>query len=150
MRIVFCCISLLILLLPSSGSRAASLQHLSGNVLVNKGDGFKSAINAGALEPGDRVLAQPGAKAQIVYDAQCAVQVEPGLVVSVAARSPCRDRPDWPRPAGLAGCTLKGDPDTCRIEPDREDIPPLLISAGAFGLAVGGLILLENDHPASP
>lgn len=142
---------LLFLCLLCSGTRAASLEQINGEVLVNQGSGYRSMQRPIVVAPGDRVMAGPDASARIAYDAHCSVLVHPGSMVTVASRSPCANLSDLAPPSGLGGCSLKSDPRACHIEPEREDIPPLLIGAATLGLAVGGLILLEDDDkPASP
>jgi hypothetical protein len=86
----------------SSGVQAATLGAIQGNVLVNRGGGYKTVKGATNLTPGDIVMAQAGGSAQIVYPDGCVVPVEVGAVVTVGEASPClrlgwRELPDVPR-----------------------------------------------------
>ena len=145
MRIGLCCVSIILL---SAATQAATLQHSQGQVLINQGSGFRPAAADVVIKPGDRIMATPGARVVIAYNKQCKMTLEPGAVVTVPAQPPC-EKTAFAPPAKLGGCSLKDDPDGCRIEPEREDYTHLLIVGGAIGLAVGGLLLLE-DNGASP
>lgn len=125
---------------------------IEGNLSVNHGSGFEPASAGAVLRPGDSVMAQPGAGGAIVYSPQCRVPVEAGNIHVVSAEAPCSASTEWAPPAGLGGCSLKGDSRECQVEeePDRRH---LLIGAAVVAAGVGAIILLNDDDdnkPASP
>ena len=115
----------------ASGVEAATLGAIQGNVLVNRGGGYKTVKGATNLTPGDTVMAQAGGSAQIVYPDGCVVPVEVGAVVTVGEASPCLrlgwlERPEVPR--------------------------EFLIGVGVVGAVAGAVIIWEgsnNDEPVS-
>ncbi len=66
-----------------------TLVAVSGQVLVNKGNGFELAQPGLLLKPGDLVVANPGATAQIMYPQGCLIPVVPGQVANVVAKPNC-------------------------------------------------------------
>ncbi len=79
------------ILLPSveASLKAATLEDIQGEVLVDRGGGFDLVAGPTTLNPGDTVIANPGSLAQIVYDSDCKVPVHPGSVIAVHKQSPC-------------------------------------------------------------
>lgn len=73
----------------ASQADAATLEVLRGRVLVNSGHGFKVAGTYSELRVGDKIIADPGSAAVVVYPNGCSVPVIMGSVVEVAGRSPC-------------------------------------------------------------
>jgi hypothetical protein len=73
----------------SVSANAATLVDLSGKVLVNAGNGFKVAKEAQSISVGSRVTASAGAQGVVQYDDGCRVDVKPGSVYTIAAKSPC-------------------------------------------------------------
>lgn len=73
-------------------ARAASVDGIDGNVMVNTGKGFKPVTAAVGLKPGDQVMAQPGGSALVTYDEACVVPVREGAVVTVKSKAPCPPR----------------------------------------------------------
>ena len=69
--------------------QAAVLQNVTGNVVVNKGQGFEPARNNTEVLPGDQVVIGPGAGAVLNYSAGCSVPVPMETVVTVSAQAPC-------------------------------------------------------------
>lgn len=123
--------ALLIACLVSSAlsADAATLIGPQGQVLVNSGDGYKPAIDNMELKPGDSVIANPGASAQIVYADGTIVPVQPGSVVTIAENG-----------ALGAGLTTGG------LEGSTLVVGGLAI-AGGVGLAIG--LSGGSDKPAS-
>jgi hypothetical protein len=90
-------------MLAPDGAQAATLDRVSGQVLVNRGGGFEFAQAGQQLKPGDIVVANPGARAQIVYHEGCVARVTAGEFISIGTKSPCAARPSagFLPPAGL-------------------------------------------------
>ena len=78
------------LLACSVGSvNAATIENISGVVMVNKGNGFKKVSTSQQVGTGDSVLAQSGGSARIVYANGCSITVEPGNVQPVVPEDLC-------------------------------------------------------------
>ena len=96
-------------------AQAATLDSIQGGVLVSRGgSGYKAVSVPTELRVGDTVLANPGGAARVVFDNGCAVSLQPGMVLTVAADPQCtsgglKDGPvaghgwsDYALPVGLA------------------------------------------------
>ncbi len=121
--------------LPLFGAslRAASLEGIQGEVLVDRGGGFDIVAGPTTLSPGNSVIANPGSSALIVYSAECKVSVQPGAVVAVHESAPCGNGGGGS--SGTFGSTT------------------LLVGAAVAGLGAGAAILLtagDSEAPASP
>lgn len=66
-----------------------TLVAVDGDVLVNGGNGFEKAQPGHPLKPGDQVVVNPGARAQIMYPQGCLVPVKPGQIMTVVAKPDC-------------------------------------------------------------
>ena len=113
---------------------AATVDSLQGQVSINRGDGFRRVTGPTQANIGDSVMVSPNGRARVVYPDGCAVNVDPGVVVTIAAQSPCK----------------------AQIEGNRFSIGPggtIYLGGLAAGIA---LILLDKDEriridsPASP
>jgi hypothetical protein len=107
---------------------AATVKAISGQVLLNRGDGYK--LVAGQIEaaPGATVVANPGASAQIVYADGCVVDVQPVTVATITPQSPC-----------TTGAAPAPSSNT------------LILGAVVVGAGAGAAILLsQKDNSASP
>jgi hypothetical protein len=69
---------------------AASLEAVSGEVSINRGEGFQRVTGPTEVGAGALLMASPGGSAKLVYADGCPVRVIPGTVVRVAAKSPCK------------------------------------------------------------
>lgn len=104
MRIAgYAALAALAVLVPPGGVRAATLSNVSGQILVHRGGGFEIAQPGQQLKPGDIVVANPGARAQIVYEEGCTAIVSAGEFISIGRKAPCLARPSggFLPPAGL-------------------------------------------------
>ena len=68
---------------------AAQVRATGGQVLINRGEGYKMVAGTVQGGPGDTIVANPGGSAQIVYPDGCVVDVLPGSVAVINAQSPC-------------------------------------------------------------
>jgi hypothetical protein len=75
--------------LMSTSTFAATLVSVTGKVLINRGDGFQQATSGIEAKAGDRLMADAGGSAKLVYPGGCQVKVTPGKVVSVGKQLPC-------------------------------------------------------------
>jgi hypothetical protein len=124
MRFIFS--ALVSLILMSSQALAATVNAISGQVLLNRGEGYRMIAGPTEASPGTTVVANPGGNGQIVYPDGCIEEVVPGTVVTVAADSPCK-----------AGAVPR----------DHWFVIGALIVGGGVGAA---FLLKEKDKPASP
>jgi hypothetical protein len=148
----------------SATARAATLDGIQGQVLVNRGGGYKRVRGPMVLKAGDSVVANSAGSAIVSYDDGCNVAVKSGAVVTIAAGpSPCAVQVGFKAPAGLTGSP--GAP-----QPGGEDGTTLaaLAVGGAIGatafflsrddddkrrpslLAGGHQLPPGGNHPASP
>jgi hypothetical protein len=127
---VACCLGLLF----CSAASAATVNSIKGRVLFNRGDGFQVLTAPTTAKPGDSIMASPGGSAKVLYADGCAVDVRPGAVVSVGAKSPCTA----PYLGGLEGPVVQPGP------------PYLLIGAGiaavTFAALCGNDVICEEEH----
>lgn len=106
---------------------AATLDQVSGTVMVDRGKGPVRVSGSTQVNPGDVVTTTGGGRARIVYSNGCTTAVETGTAATVTFDDHC-------------ALGLNGD-------------NTLLIGAGMVGLGVGAAVLLHDDHnhkPASP
>jgi hypothetical protein len=74
-------------------STGATLQDLSGKVLVNKGDGLVSGKAGAALVDGDRIVTLDKSGARIVFPDGCGVALEENMIFVVNAQLGCKAVP---------------------------------------------------------
>jgi hypothetical protein len=68
----------------------ASISAVSGDVLVNQGQGFKPATPGTVLHPGDRVIVTVNGKAKLLYGGGCGVPLAPGTMATISTFAPCK------------------------------------------------------------
>lgn len=73
----------------ATAADAATVQSLSGSVMINRGSGYQPVHGATGAKSGDSVVVGPDGSAEIVYADGCRVKVAPGAVTSVLDVSPC-------------------------------------------------------------
>jgi hypothetical protein len=74
-------------------STGATLQDLSGKVLVNKGDGLVSGKAGTALVDGDRIVTLDKSGARIIFPDGCSVALEENMIFVVNAQLGCKAVP---------------------------------------------------------
>ena len=62
---------------------------MKGKILINRGEGFQPVTKGAQANAGDRLMADAGGSAKVVYPGGCQVRVIPGTVVSVGKQPPC-------------------------------------------------------------
>jgi len=70
---------------------ATSVVPETGEVSINRGDGFKAVLGASQAKSGDTVIVSPDGSARVVYNGQCSVPVKPGSVVRITSEPPCKN-----------------------------------------------------------
>ena len=125
----------LIACLAFSSAQSAILEGIQGEVLVNRGGGYRFVSGTVELRPGDMIIANTGGSAQLSYNGGCTVLLEAGAVITVAEQPPCLTT------QASAGPTTPG------LTPGA-----LAIGAVVIGAGVGAAVLLGNgkDKAASP
>jgi hypothetical protein len=108
---------------------AATIKATGGQVLLNRGDGYKLVSGQAEAGSGASVVVNPGGSAQIVYSDGCVVDVKPATVATITPQSPCTTG------------TGSGPSTTT-----------LVLGAVAVGGGVGAAVLLsqQKDRSASP
>src|SRR5690242_10563991 len=76
-------------LLLTSAASAATVDSIKGRVLLDRGDGFQVLTASTTADAGAKIMAGPGGSAKVLYADGCAIEVRPGAVVTVGAKSPC-------------------------------------------------------------
>ena len=81
-------------ILMSLPAFAASVQSVNGKILINRGEGFQPVTEGAQANAGDRLMAEAGGSAKLVYPGGCQVRVAPGTVLRVGEQPPCT-APSW-------------------------------------------------------
>jgi hypothetical protein len=131
---------------------AATVRATGGQVLINRGEGYKMVAGTVQGGPGDTIVANPGGSAQIVYPDGCVIEVLPGSVAVINAQSPCSSanntvttgsttttaatEPAGPSDGGGGGSGISGT--------------ALALGAVAVGGGVGAAMFLGKDKSSSP
>ena len=92
MRISLGLFAFAVTILIATGAVAATVTTEQGEVLVNRGTGFKPAAQPMEVSAGDQVMAKPEGRGNVVYPDGCIVNVVPGVVFTIADKSPCQRR----------------------------------------------------------
>jgi hypothetical protein len=72
----------------ASAASAANLANISGDVMINKGEGFVPAVSSVELSAGDKILVGEGGFVDVAYD-KCTVSLAKPMVHSIAKVAPC-------------------------------------------------------------
>jgi|OpeIllAssembly_1097287.scaffolds.fasta_scaffold02568_4 hypothetical protein len=85
----------------------ATLEDLSGKVLMNKGDGLVSGKTGTTLVDGDRIVTLDKSGARIVFPDGCGVTLEENMIFVINSRLGCKALPvaSNPPPAAISGLT---------------------------------------------
>ena len=95
MRTAVVCVALVAGVVFAEGAGAATVGTIEGDVLVNRGDGYRSAKGTIPNVPaGTQLMVRPGGSAIITYSGTCAVRIAAG-VWSVNEQAPCADGRDF-------------------------------------------------------
>lgn len=95
MRTASVCVALVAGVVFAEGVGAATVGSIQGDVLVNRGDGYRSVKGTLPNVPaGTQLMVRPGGSAVITYSGSCAVRIAAG-VWSVNGQAPCADGRDF-------------------------------------------------------
>ena len=95
MRTASVCVALFAGVVFAEGVGAATVGSIQGDVLVNRGDGYRSVKSTLPNVPaGTQLMVRPGGSAVITYSGSCAVRIAAG-VWSVNEQAPCADGRDF-------------------------------------------------------
>jgi hypothetical protein len=72
-----------------TGSWAANVQAVQGDLSINQGDGFVPINGRIDANVGDSLMVGPNGSATVSYPDGCQVNVQPGAVATIAPISPC-------------------------------------------------------------
>lgn len=130
-------------LLFASSAIAATVISEQGQILLNRGDGYRLVTQPTEAAAGAQLIVNPQGAGRVVFADGCAVKVEPGSVFTIAAQSPCEVHGAQVETGG----SLKDIPPPEETR-ERSYVVPALIGGG---LAIGAVLLLQGkDHAASP
>lgn len=77
------------LLATSMPAAAATVQALSGQVFIDRGQGYAAVSGAASANAGDVVMVLANGSGEVIYEDGCRQPVEFGAVVVIGAGSPC-------------------------------------------------------------
>ena len=132
---------------------AATVRATGGQVLINRGEGYKMVAGTVNGGPGDTIVANPGGSAQIVYPDGCVIDVLPGSVAVINAQSPC---------SASNTTVTSGSATTTSTTPEPLSTDggggggsgisgtALALGAVAVGGGVGAALFLGKDKSSSP
>ena len=140
MRISLGLIALGSALIFGTSAFAATVTSERGEVLVNRGAGYKPVTQPMQATAGDQVMAKPKSSGRVVFSDGCTVIVVPGVVFIIAAKSPC----------GRSGRHIETVGSPMQKEVVQGDENYVLPSLLAAGVPVGIMHLRENLKAASP
>ncbi|MCB1484097.1 MAG: hypothetical protein KDJ17_04300 [Hyphomicrobiaceae bacterium] len=80
--------SALILSTLAGAANAATLDNVSGDVLVNTGSGFVQISGPVTLKEGDTIMANAGGSAVLTCDSGAVINIQPGQVTTVCDVTP--------------------------------------------------------------
>ena len=131
---------------------AAQVRATGGQVLINRGEGYKMVAGTVQGGPGDTIVANPGGSAQIVYPDGCVVDVLPGSVAVINAQSPCSAANTTVTTGSTTTSSTTSDTPTDGGSGGSSGISgtALALGAVAVGGGVGAALLLGKDKSSSP
>jgi hypothetical protein len=132
-------------LIFAGSALAATVNPIKGQVLLNRGDGYKLVSESTDAAPGAQVIVNPLSVGQVVFADGCAVKLEPGAVFTIAAQSPCEVTGQHVE----AGGSLKSVKDAAKPEASDRRSSALVIGGAAIAVGVGAILLLRHDDKAA-
>ena len=127
-------------IIVATGAVAATVMTEQGEVLVNRGTGFKPATQPMEVSAGDQVMAKPKGRGNVVYPDGCIVNVVPGVVFTIADKSPCERR-------GSHIETAASTPPAVNAQTNESYAIPSLLAAG---VPIAIMQLRDSQRSASP
>jgi hypothetical protein len=140
MRVACASIAALLVITTAGQALAATVNATSGQVLINRGEGYMMVAGSTQANAGDTIVVNPGGSAQIMYPDGCVVDVSPGSVATVLAQSPC----------GSGGGGSSSSTETAATNSGSNNGTLFAIGALAVGGGVAAALFLQKDKSASP
>jgi hypothetical protein len=130
MRIASRLVALGAALVFATSSFAATLSPGQGDVLLNRGTGYKPVKETMEVSAGDQIMVKPKGEAHLTYPDGCTVLLRQGAVCIVTTKSPCVNKSNlYETPASLNADAVFG---------------------AAAGVTLGMALLSNKDKSASP
>lgn len=140
MRVSLGLIALSSALIFGTSVLAATVASEQGEVFVNRGSGYKPVTQPTQVAAGDQVMVKPKGSGRVVFPDGCTVNVSPGVVFTIAAKSPCQR-------SGRHIETVGSPMPEQQVPDDGGDVLPFL---GVVAVPVGFVLLPNKDRAASP
>ena len=144
------------LIVASSTAQATMVQPVSGQVMINQGQGYKTIKNPIELKTGDQVIVNPGGFAKVNYTDGCSIPVQPGAVATIGAQSPCVAQSLETSQGAMVQTQAVGDGDNNQAAAPGLTGEQIAIGLGITAAVVGVTCLASwcdsgsNKRPASP
>jgi hypothetical protein len=122
-------------LIFATGSWAADVEPVQGDLSVNQGQGFQKVNGRIEANVGDSFMVGPDGSATVSYPDGCQVSVQPGAVTTIAPLSPCASG------------------SFAQVPPPPNPLLTTILIGGAIGGIVGIAVAVGQQHgttPASP
>ncbi len=87
--VILCAILAAVAAASRASAQMAEIHPVRGEILVNVGEGYRPIAGVVELKPGDAAMVGSRGLGQLIYADGCRVDVVPGSVVWIRARSPC-------------------------------------------------------------
>jgi hypothetical protein len=114
----------------TTSSFAATLSPGQGDVLVNRGTGYRPVKQTIEVSVGDQIMVKPKGEAHLTYPDGCTVLLRMGAVYTVTTNSPCVNKGNlYETPASVNAEAVFG---------------------AAAGVTLGMVLLSSKDKSASP
>jgi hypothetical protein len=114
----------------TTSSFAATLSPGQGDVLVNRGTGYRPVKQTMEVSAGDQIMVKPKGEAHLTYPDGCTVLLRQGAVYIVTTQSPCVNKGNlYETPASLSADA---------------------VFAATAGVSLGMVLLSSKDKSASP
>jgi hypothetical protein len=134
--------------LPLIGQATAATLTADGNVLVNRGQGYRPLAPGQIVEPGDSVLLKSATNAQVSFPGGCAMSMPTEGVYTIPSESQCLGAQQQAQATGQSTPTPAGPSETASgtiLSPTS-----LVIGGLALGGIIAGVVLLNDDKSSSP
>lgn len=153
----------LLLMAHVSPSRAASLDVLSGEVLLSRGGAYQSVRGSSEVVAGDTLVSRAGSSAKISFSDGCVTYLGMGMAFTVEAKSPCEtgqssaietganaNSASNAIPVDASSGWVEGTETLAVSQAPQTDVMPYLLGAAAVGGVVIAVSALGGGGGDSP
>lgn len=128
----------------------ATVQSVSGNVLISTADGYTPLTADTLIKPGDRITILEGGQVSLAYQGGCVDVVNTASIYTVPVTSPCAAVASTPAEGAAAptGAAASGGGGGMGAWGSKEALIGVGILAGAA--AVGVALDNDDEQPVSP